>query len=53
MTRQKAYIGVDVGGTYIRVGTVGTDGVPQHFEKLPQSTVFADGEPARTAGAPS
>ncbi len=45
MTRQKAYIGVDVGGTYIRVGTVGTDGVPQHFEKLPQSTVFADGDP--------
>ncbi len=51
MNGEKAYIGVDVGGTYIRTGTLYADGRPRHFEKLPQSEVFAGGDPPERLAA--
>ena len=40
MEWEKACIGVDVGGTYIRVGALTGNETPLYFEKLPQSRVF-------------
>lgn len=40
MEKEKACIGVDVGGTYIRVGILKGSDTPLCFEKIPQGSVF-------------
>lgn len=47
----KTIIGVDIGGTYFRIGTVEEDGKVSDFRKLPVERVVRPGHPMEELGA--
>ena len=42
---EHSIIGVDIGGTHFRIGTVGEDGVVSDFRKIPVKQVFCSNDP--------
>jgi len=42
-------IGIDIGGTHLRIGLVGKSGETLHFEKIPQAEVLHGDSPANLA----